>query len=216
MGQYQLWLQHREIDQLLHAQLKALVKELARVDEQISLLANSTLQVDNVIIQALLKEFQIEATSVSGVPVQAIFPQLQSSPIGDVTPADAVDVQDQHPPDSVSAALFTWGYLPNFVSQGIQDSTRQTALSEPVPPTSLSAENLLPTDMQTFVEAHSPTVPETKNIYPSHSIPSDSLASPVDQQSTRVNQVVERWFERRTRFTQGTGRSQEEQKEGML
>src|SRR2546430_15425477 len=73
MGQYRLWLHHREIDQLIQAQLKTLVKELARVDEQISLLANNTLQVDNVIIQALLKEFQVEISSVPvpGVPVQA-------------------------------------------------------------------------------------------------------------------------------------------------
>ena len=98
MGQYQLWLQHREIDQLLHAQLKALVKELAQVDEQISLLANNTLQVDNVIIQALLKDLQGGASSVPvpAVPVQAIFPQLQTSPKSDVTSADTVGVQDQH------------------------------------------------------------------------------------------------------------------------
>jgi len=221
MGQYRLWLHHREIDQLLHAQLKTLVKELARVDEQISLLTYITLQVDNVIIQALLKEFQVEASPVP--PVQAISSQAQSSPISDVALADAVDVQDQHPPDSVSSALFTWGHLPNFVSQDIQDSTRQTALSEPMPPTPLSIENLLPADMQTSVEAHNLTAPETKNthclpnsIRPPHSMRSDSPASSVDQQSIRVNQGVERWFERRTRFTQGTDRNQEEQKEGML
>src|ERR1700736_6293141 len=62
MGQYQLWLQHREIDQLLRAQLKTLVNELAQVDERMRILANSTLQVDNVIVQALLQGFQVEAS----------------------------------------------------------------------------------------------------------------------------------------------------------
>src|SRR5262245_36906001 len=44
MGQYRLWLQHREIDQLLRMQLKTQEKELARVDDQINLLTNKTLQ----------------------------------------------------------------------------------------------------------------------------------------------------------------------------
>jgi hypothetical protein len=164
MGQYRQWLQRREIDQLLRAQLKTFVKELARVDEQISLLANNTLQVDNVIIQTLLKEFQVEASSVfvSDVPVQA-----------SLTP--------------------------------------------------LSAAYLLPTDMQTFLETHDPIAPETKKtrrlpniMHSSYGMSSDGSTSPVDQQSARVDQVVERWFERRTRFAQGTSSNQEEQKESML
>jgi len=132
MGQYRLWLQHREIDQLLHAQLKTLVKELTQVDEQIGLLASNTLQVDNVIIQTLLKELQVEVSlvPVSGVPVQAISPPIQSSPIGELP-------------------------LPDLIR-------------------------------------------------PSHSIPGDSPSSPVDQQSIRVNQVVRRWFERRTHFAHET------------
>ena len=143
MGQYRLWLQYREIDQLLHAQLKTLVKELTRVDEQIGLLASNTLQVDNVIIQALLRELQVEVflVPVSGVPVQAISPPVQSSP---------------------------------------------------------TSELLLP-DL----------------IRPSHSIPGDSPSSPIDQQSIRVNQVVERWFERRTHFAHRDS-NLEEQKESMV
>ncbi len=223
MGQYRLWLQYREIDQLLHAQLKTLVKELTRVDEQIGLLASNTLQVDNVIIQALLRELQVEVflVPVSGVPVQAISPPVQSSPTSELLLADAADRQGQQLPDPVSSALFMWGNLPNFVSQEMQDSTRQTALSESVPPTSLSAENLLPADIQTFVETCGPAAPQTKSswsfpdlIRPSHSIPGDSPSSPVDQQSIRVNQVVERWFERRTHFAHGD-RNLEEQKESM-
>src|SRR5438034_1275854 len=79
MGQYRLWLQYREIDQLLHAQLKTLVKELTQVDEQINLLASNTLQVDNVIIQALLKELQVSLVPVPDVPVQAISSPIRSS-----------------------------------------------------------------------------------------------------------------------------------------
>lgn len=81
MGQYRLWLQYREIDQLLHAQLKTLVKELTRVDEQIGLLASNTLQVDNVIIQALLRELTgrgipctcVWRASSSHIPSSTIF-----------------------------------------------------------------------------------------------------------------------------------------------
>ena len=223
MGQYRLWLQYREIDQLLHAQLKTLVKELTQVDEQIDLLASTTLPVDNVIIQALLKELQVEVSlvPVPDVPAQAIFPPIQSSPTSELPLADAVDRQGQRLPDPVSSALFMWGNLPNFVSLDMQDSTRQIDLSEPVPPTSLSAENLLPADIQTFVETYGPAAPQPKSSWrlpdllrPSHSTPADSPASPVDQQSIRVNQVVKRWFERRTHFAHG-GRNVEEQKESM-
>jgi hypothetical protein len=224
MGQYRLWLQYREIDQLLHAQLKTLVKELTQVDEQIDLLASTTLPVDNVIIQALLKELQVEVSlvPVPDVPAQAIFPPIQSSPTSELSLADAVDRQGQQLPDPVSSALFMWGNLPNFVSLDMQDSTRQTDVLEPVPPTPLSAENLLPADIQTFVETYGPAAPQAKSSWrlpgllrPSHSTPADSPASPVDQQSIRVNQVVKRWFERRTHFGHGASRNLEEQKESM-
>jgi hypothetical protein len=222
MGQYRLWLQHREIDQLLRAQLKTLVNELARVDEQISLLANPTSQGDNVIIRALLKECQLEPSPVPvpDVPIQAI-----SSPVGDLSLIDSVDLQEQTP-GSVSSALFTWGHLPKFASPGMQNLTRDTALSQPVPPTPLSAENLLPTDIQTFVAAHGPAALRTNPprrlsdiICSSHEIPNDSSISPMDQQSVRINQGVERWFERRTHFPQessGDQEEQEEQKESIL
>ena len=143
MGQYRLWLQYREIDQLLHAQLKTLVKELTQVDEQIDLLASTTLPVDNVIIQALLKELQVEVSlvPVPDVPVQAISSPIQSSPTSELPLLDL--------------------------------------------------------------------------LRPSDSTPGDSPASPVDQQSIRVNQVVKRWFERRTHFAHGASRNLEEQKESM-
>jgi len=236
MGQYRLWLQHREIDQLLRAQLKTLVNELARVDEQISLLANPTSQGDNVIIGALLKEFQLELSSVPvpDVPVQAISSSpvgdlslidtvdLQKQPLGDLSLVDTADLQEQ-PLGSVSSALFTWGRLPKFTSPGMQNSTRDTASSQPVPPTPLSAENLLPADIQTFVAVHGPAALRIKSphrlsdiISSSHEIPNDGSISPMDQQSVRVNQGVERWFERRTHFPRESSGDQEEQKESML
>jgi hypothetical protein len=92
-----------------------------------------------------------------------------------------------------------------------------------VPPTPLSAENLLPTDIQTFVAIHGPAALRTNPlrrlsdiICSSHEIPNGSSISPMDQQSVRVNQGVERWFERRTHFPQESSADQEEQKESML
>jgi len=218
MGQYRLWLQHREIDQLLRAQLKALVNELAQIDEQIRLLANSTVQVDNVIIQALLKEFLVERSSipVPDAPVQAI-----SSPAVDLTLVDTVDLEDQKQ-STGSSALFTWGGFPSFALLNMQNPTKGTTLSEHVPISPLSTENLLPPDIQKFVAAYSPA-PQMKNTRkltditsPAHQVASDGPASPVDQQSIRVNQGIERWFERRTHILQGSGSNQEEQNEGIL
>lgn len=219
MGQYRLWLQHREIDQLLRAQLKTLVNELAQVDEQIRLLASSTIEVDNVIIQALLKEFEVGKSSV---PVPDASIQAILSPAVDLTLVNTADLQEQKQP-SGSSVPFTWGHLPSFTSRTMQNSATETTLSQRVPPTPLSTENLLPSDIQKFVAAYSPAAPQMKTTRkltditsPAHQVAGNGPASPVDQQSIRVNQGVERWFERRIHILQGSGSNQEEQKEGIL
>lgn len=221
MGQYRLWLQYREIDQLLSAQLKTLVNDLAQIDEQIRLLANSTVQVDNMIIQALLKEVQVDS---SFVPIPAMPVQAIASPAVDLTLVDTVDLQDQGQP-SASSAIFSWGRLPNSASLELdmQNPTRETALSPSASWTPLSTENLFSPDIESFVATYSSTPSQTKItrrfpdvISPTDEISSNGSSCPVDQQSIRINQGVERWFKRRTHFPQGSSSNQEKQKESML
>jgi hypothetical protein len=57
MGQYQQWLHYRAVEQQLSMQLEQLEKELALLQEQEDLLADSAAATENIIIRALARQF---------------------------------------------------------------------------------------------------------------------------------------------------------------
>lgn len=182
MGQYQQWLQYREIDQQLHTQLESLERELAQLQEQAQHLAVAHSSSGNLIIQALthyLRPASEPAISVSN---------------GATT---------EHT-ETVSPALFAWSNLPNFDTGKIRGADFQSPAT-PMPPH--SEFDLLPPDMNTFFQTHSQTAPQMKlpwwlrnnTLVPhqQHTGPVEQRTTgPIDQQSIRTNQLVQRWLER--------------------
>lgn len=182
MGQYQLWLQYREIDQQLHTQLESLEGILAQLQEQARHLAIAHSASDNLIFQALTH--YLKPASNKDIPVSN----------GTTT---------EHP-ETVSSALFAWSNLPNFDTGKIQGAHLQSPAT-PMPPH--SEFDLLPSDMHMFFQAHSQTTPQVKlpwwlrnNALVPHQQSSGPVEQrpigPIDQQSMRTNQLVQRWLER--------------------
>src|SRR5690349_3059565 len=213
MGQYQLWLQYREIDQQLHTELESLTRDLAQLQEQANRLELADSSSSNLIIQALTQYLQpeIQAVGASGI---ASSNGVQS---GQPAPQDAIhQVPTKHwPPEkngtatahsgTVSPALFAWSNLPNFDTGKIRGpDPSSTAPSQ----AHLHSEfDLLPTDMNTFFHTHSQTAPQLKlpwwlrNTTPTPQQPDTSSleqrrVGQIDQQSMRTNQLVQRWLER--------------------
>jgi len=208
MGQYQLWLQYREIDQQLHTQLESLERDLAQLQEQAQCLAAAHSSSGNLIIQALTQYLR----PTSEPNILARNDSLASRP----TPPDAVNPIPTKPGSSarngattehtetVSPALFAWSNLPNFDTGKIRGADLQPPAS-PMPPH--SEFDLLPPDMHTFFYTHSRTAPQAKlpwwlrdnTLVPHQQSPGpveQRPIGPIDQQSIRTNQLVQRWLER--------------------
>lgn len=182
MGQYQQWLQYREIDQQLHTQLESLAGDLAQLKEQAQRLAIAHPSSGNLIIQALTHYLK----PASGTSI--------STSNGTTT---------EHS-ETVSPALFAWSNLPNFDTAKIRGANPQSPAT-PMP--SHSEFDLLPPDMHTFFQTHSQTAPQMKlpwwlrnNTLVPHpqnsGLAEQRATGPIDQQSIRTNQLVQRWLER--------------------
>lgn len=105
---------------------------------------------------------------------------------------------------TVSPALHAWSNLPNFDTHTKQEPIVNTTTLPPIPdsqPTPDTNATLLPADVSAFVDAHSTTDPQLKVPWwlrnmrstPTHKA---SEQNPIDQQSARTNQSVERFFQR--------------------
>jgi hypothetical protein len=225
MGQYRQWLHHREIDRLLSAQLITLEKELAQLGERIESVAQeTTLAADNFILHALIQQYQQTQHGYT----QQTAEDTAREEFGNRTTATEnayIATSDQEQANgtiekvsmagSVSPALFAWGRLPNFDSQDGQTPLRPTPMPlPPVPPTPRLSEDLLPNNMAAFVDAYSQTAPQLKLPWWLRSTLRNSKNletldeqeqnphGPIDVQSNRTNELVQRWFERRRRFAQ--------------
>ncbi|GHO83053.1 hypothetical protein [Dictyobacter formicarum] len=202
MGQYREWLFYREIDQQLTTQIQAFEQELAQIQAEIGQLEHKTSYTDNIILQALIGIQQAQRANSQ---------QSASNATG----------KGQKAAGTVSPALFAWSQLPKFDGRDIQPSDDDTPPNSPLPPLTASTGNLLPTDISAFVDAHSQTDPQLKvpwwlrSAHANKMIEKDApgSTSPVDQQSTRTNQLVERWFERWGERTKNSAPKQEGQAE---
>ncbi len=227
MGQYRLWLHYREIDQHLGAQLKTREAELAKIDEEITRLEATTSLEDNAIIGALFTQLYERDTPASMAlppvfsqesPVSTAITPVLSAELAETTGADAATWNEEKlPVNTVSPALFAWSNLPNFDSQNVQPtaSTPSRELSQVAPD---PAANLLPTDISAFVEAHNRTFPQVQipwwlreTLQPPPLAEESHQSNPVDQQSKRTNQLVQRWFARWEQTADETLKAQEGQ-----
>ncbi|GCE27766.1 hypothetical protein KDA_32500 [Dictyobacter alpinus] len=199
MGQYRQWLFYRNIDQQLTQQIQTFEQELAILQAEIRHLENDTTYSENSILQTL-------------IGVQHIRPDIHQAPER-AMPAPKQKAAEQSG-GSVSPALFAWSQLPNFDAQEMQKPIVNATTQSPVPHANTSSDDLLPGDLNAFVEAHSQTDPQLKVPWwlrntrkPAEKNPQST--SPIDQQSIRTNQLVERWFERWGEQTEQTGPTEE-------
>lgn len=198
MGQYREWLSYREIDQQLTTQIQAFEQELAQIQAEIGRLEQNKRYAENIIIQALIGIQQAQ---------QAHSQETAS------TAAARSAMQGQQ---AASPALFAWNQLPQLDNRDAQPADSNVSPIGPLPHPAASEGSLLPTNISAFMDAHNETDPQLKvpwwlrNAHAYKEISSDTPGtSPVDQQSTRTNQLVERWFERWGERTKNSAAKQE-------
>jgi hypothetical protein len=218
MGKYKQWLQYRKADQELRTELAHLEKEQQQLAQQIKQLASTTDVSPNSIIQALLAQQQwelaqqlkaeaapqqAEVQQQTGTLRQVHIPNTPARPTVHRSIAPAAHVNDKTA-GTVSPALHAWSNLPNFDTHTKQKPIVNTTTLPPIPdsqPTPDTNATLLPADVSAFVDAHSTTDPQLKVPWwlrnmrstPTHKA---SEQNPIDQQSARTNQSVERFFQR--------------------
>ena len=227
MGQYRQWLHYREIDHLLNAQIITLEKELMKLNERIDAVAQETsLTAENAILQALIQQHQeTQPATTRNAPTEEkdTAPSLEHVPSAPSPETKNAATGQGERVGSVSPALFAWSSLPNFGSQNLsQTPLRAGTAPHPVPPTSRLDEDFLPDDLTAFVNSYGQTAPQLKlpwwlrtttNAQTDADTQNTGPSGPVDVQSNRTNQLVQRWFERRERFAQRIQERREQDKE---
>ncbi|HEU5229699.1 MAG TPA: hypothetical protein VFU49_17910 [Ktedonobacteraceae bacterium] len=209
MGQYQLWLQYREIDQQLHTELESLTRDLAQLQEQANRLEVADSSSSNLILQALAQYLkpEIQAASEPGVASNNGLPASQPAlqpPQASLKPSEKNGAATHS--ETVSPALFAWSNLPNFDTGKIRGPDPSPTASSQAHPH--SEFDLLPTDMNTFFHTHSHTAPQLKlpwwlrnttlvaHQQASEPVGAQHSVGQIDQQSMRTNQLVQRWLVR--------------------
>jgi len=235
MGQYQQWLNYREIDQALQAHIETLEQELVHLQERARVLEQSiqsscedataevsqrTQQVlpltNNQLMRALLLNMNGQLAANGKSPLQNANPQPLPTP-----PSKA---EEKGTIETVSTALFARTNLPTFGPQAVPDepqtsfngSTQEVANGrQSLPSTPHSEMVLLPEDIGTFIDQHALTDPQLelprwlRNF--TTTAANQHPDGPVDQESIRTNRLVQRWVERwgkQTEHQQKAGDSQ--------
>lgn len=190
MGQYKQWLAYREQGQRLRAELLHLEQEQEQLQEAVDRLASTTDVTQNPIILALLTVQHLEQERK----------QTQERPV------QSEQLPFTQQPESHTATPHSTGGEPSEHRQR-QDKYDHEHLNYPGEDTSL-----LPADISAFVDAHSLTDPQIKvpwwlrNMHNS----SPQEHSPVDQQSSRTDHSVERFFQRWSTHMPQVSRRQQE------
>jgi hypothetical protein len=210
MGQYQQWLHYQAIDRRLRTQVETLEAELAQLQKHLDLMEQQQSEVapltDNPIIQAL----------VANLHTHNVLPKGTNRYTNGSTTFSASDLQSSEPGDSISPALLSWGGLPDF---GLQDIEESDPTVEQVPPlTGHSEIELLPEDMMAFFDEHARTDPQLELPWWLRNIAISSKdkqsSRPIDHNSIRTNRLVQRWIERWGRQSYTTLKPTGEKEEG--
>lgn len=214
MGQYRQWLHYRDIDQLLRSQLAISEHELEQLQAQVEVLGKHVFSLENDIFQALIEHEPGDAQSHPEEP--AVHSDEQVVGVGEGREKEIV-IEEVGDDDlaTISPALLAWSRLPNFDTQMIQEpeGNSSTRSSDSLPPQ--PDEQLLPTDISAFINAHYLTNPQInipwwlQDIVSPHE--EEQEPHPIDRQSERADHLVQRWFERWGQAPTQTKRSQEDQ-----
>ncbi len=220
MGQYRLWLHHREVDHLLQTQLLALEKDLAHLDERIAYLQSNQATRDNTIFRALryvqqrsIKE-QLDYTDsrIKGTEGTSEVPSTGSSALPDLSarlassiPSPSYQSTSSNPlasQPSRSENLSTPSSTSSLSKSAQSSNTSVTLSRSPSPLSDYQPDGSLP-PLIPLSSKETDVSQQDQQVAP-------STTQPVDQQSLRTNQLVQRWFERRKRFAQGSPSPKEE------
>jgi hypothetical protein len=192
MGQYQQWLHYQAIDRRLQTQVDTLEAELAQLKEHLHILEQqqpeATPLTDNPIIQALFANLHTHYSS----------PKSTTRNTNGSTISLTSDLQSLESEDTISPALLSWGGLPDFRLQEIEEPFPVVEQALPLP--SHPAIELWPEDMMTFFDEHAQTDPQLELPWWLRNITVSSKnepgSQPIDQNSIRTNRLVKRWIER--------------------
>lgn len=211
MGQYRLWLHHREIDQYLRGQQIINEQELAGIDERIARIEKTAMQTSNALLNALMQQLHIQEhttpkiTEISGVQSEfnAIRQESTNSQIYQTPPASNYEQQGI----SVFPPLSVWSQLLNLNAQETSLPNNQMLSAETVPvqpeethPQSANQFNtLFRQEPQKNVQPPLPWWLRDLTQNTNEEQETQEMES-VDQQSTPTNPLEERSVVRRTRL----------------
>jgi hypothetical protein len=201
MGQYRQWLLYRDTDQQLQHQIQKFEDELTQLYTQIDQLETDTISPENIILQTLISIQQAEKMS-------------RKLPVAHATSLSEEQSITKPQRGTVSPALFGRSNLPNFNTQHVGSPAANAAAQNPVPQFQQPNSDLLPPNISALADDSNPTDPQTKApwwLRNTHPTPKEHPQStqPIDQQSRRTNQYVQRWFERWGTSTAGSEQTQE-------
>ncbi len=194
MGQYQQWLQYREREHQLRAQLEELEAKLAELQASALLLQEPGDYEQNPLLHLLL-----QATSLNDAP-HASPAQADQSHNGVETSSSAqmaVGEHDTAGAEGETPAFFPWN--------GLLDLRMPADRGAAVPSTPLTHPEieLLPEDMAPLFDEHAQTAPQLQlpwwmrqRIPPAPSSPVNQRNTPIDQGSMRNKREIELWLER--------------------
>lgn len=176
MGQYQQWLLAQEIDRRLKAEIETLETELLYLQDRITILELAVPQTENVILQALLAHLGDQA--IGG---QQGMEQEQGQ-------------NDTGKHESRAQAQPDWSGLPKV-------ETPQVLATESAPYFSAAYPQMgrVPEDMLAFFEERRQTDSRLSAWRPGESKKSaerNDEEHPVDAETQRLNESIQRWFER--------------------
>lgn len=192
MGQYRQWLLYRDANQQLQHQIQEFERELTQLHAQIDQLETETISPENIILQTLISIQQAKKIS-------------HEIPVRRATSLSAERNTSEHKQQrgTVSPALFGRSNLPNFNTQHVENPVADATTQKPVSQFQQPDSDLLPQNISTIADDSSQTDPQTtvpwwlNNTHPNPTPEEHPQSSkPIDQQSRRTNQYVQRWFER--------------------
>lgn len=188
MGQYRQWLQCRETNRQLHAQIRRLEEQLVQLQTQIDYTQSEEMLADNTIMRALAMYAQYgpvassaEQTTSEQQSARSLSPALQAR--------DSFSVAD-------TPAMRT--VLPRS-----QDSKKAST----IPTTPHSELALLPEDIGTFIDEHTQTGQQRPPAWWLQTIQQNTPGTPqppsgatsgeqAEQAGMRTNRLVQRWVAR--------------------
>jgi hypothetical protein len=211
MGQYQLWLDHREIDQNLRRKQITYKQELSKIDEHIARIENTAMQKNNALLTALMQQLKLQEHTTSKVTdAGGTKPEHNGA-----TQANTNSQNYQTPPPSnygqqntsVTPALLTWDHRPNVDTQDRHPAEDDVLSADTMSVLPATTDHLRLNNHHPLVDPESQQSGQAslpwwlRNLMQiTHEEQEPQPTAPIDQQSRQTNQHVERWFMRRTKL----------------